>query len=57
MTQYNTTNVIFSNSELNKLKCAMKNGTEVTLHLSLKVLIMKLIFHIDNYLYTSFKNS
>ena len=32
MTQYNTLNVKFSNSQL-KLKSAIKNGTEVTLNL------------------------
>ena len=30
MTQYNTLNVKLSNSQLNKLKSAIKNGTEVT---------------------------
>ena len=34
MTQYNTLNVKLSNSQLNKLKSAMKYGTEVTLNLS-----------------------
>ena len=34
MTQYNTLNVKLSNSPLNKLKSAIKNGTEVTLNLS-----------------------
>ena len=33
MTQYNTLNVKFSNSQLNKLKSAIKKGTEVTLNL------------------------
>ena len=33
MTQYSTLNVKLSNSQLNKLKSAMKNGTEVTLNL------------------------
>ena len=33
MTQYNTLNVKLSNSQLNKLKSAMKNETKVTLHL------------------------
>ena len=32
MTQYNTLNVKLSNSPLNKLKSAIKNGTEVTLN-------------------------
>ena len=31
MTKYNTLNVKLSNSQLNKLKSGMKNGTEVTL--------------------------
>ena len=31
MTQYNPLNVKLSNSQLNKLKSAMKNGTEVIL--------------------------
>ena len=34
MTQYNTLNVKLSNSQLNKLKSAIKDGTEVTLNLS-----------------------
>ena len=37
MTQYNMLNVKLSNSQLNKLKSAIKNGTEVTLNLSLNV--------------------
>ena len=38
MTQYNTLNVKLSNSQLNKLKSGIKNGTEVTLKLSSNVL-------------------
>ena len=34
MTQYNTLNVKLSNLQLNKLKSAIKNGTEVTLNFS-----------------------
>ena len=34
MTQYNTLNVKLSNLQLNKLKSAIKNGTEATLNLS-----------------------
>ena len=34
MTQYNTLNVKLSNSKLNKLKSAIKKGTDVTLNLS-----------------------
>ena len=37
MTQYNTLNVVLSNSQLNKLKSGIKNGTEVTLKLSSNV--------------------
>ena len=34
MTQYNTSNVKLSNSQLNKLKSETNNGTDVTLNLS-----------------------
>ena len=34
MTQYNTLNVKWSNSQVNKLKSRINNGTEVTLKLS-----------------------
>ena len=34
MTQYNTLNVILSNSQLNKLKSAIKNEPKVTLNLA-----------------------
>ena len=34
MTQYNTLNIKLSNSQLNKLKSGIKNGTEVTLKIS-----------------------
>ena len=34
MSQCNTLNVKLSNSQLNKLKSAVKNGTKVTLNLS-----------------------
>ena len=37
MTQYNTLNVKLSNSQLNKLKSGIKNGTEVTTKLSSNV--------------------
>ena len=37
MSQYNTLNVKLSNSQLNKLKSAIKNGTKVTLRLSSNV--------------------
>ena len=38
MTQYNTLNVKLSNSQLNKLKSAIKNRTKVTLNLSSNVI-------------------
>ena len=37
MTQYNTLNVKWSNSQLNKLKLGIKNGTEGTLKISSNV--------------------
>ena len=37
MTQYNMLNVKLSNSQLNKLKFAIKNGSKVTLNISLNV--------------------
>ena len=36
MTQYSTLNVKLSNSQLDKLKSGIKNGTTVTLKISLK---------------------
>ena len=38
MIQYNILNVKLSNSQLNKLKSALKNETEVTLYLSLNLI-------------------
>ena len=37
MTQYNTSNVKLSNSQLRKLKSGINNGTEVALNLLLNV--------------------
>ena len=37
MTQYKTLNIKLSNSQLNKLKSGIKNGTEVTLKISSNV--------------------
>ena len=37
MTQYNSLNVKLSNSQLNKSKTGIKNGTEATLNLSSNV--------------------
>ena len=42
MTPYNTLNVKLSNSQLNKLKSGIKDGTEVTL-------MMRLIFYTNCY--------
>ena len=33
MTQYNSLNIKFSNSQFNKLKSGIKNGTEISLNL------------------------
>ena len=38
MIQYNTLNIKSSNSQINKLKSGIKNGTEVTLNLSSKLI-------------------
>ena len=38
MNQYNTLNVEFSNSQLNKLISGMKNDTEITLNFSSNVI-------------------
>ena len=38
MTQYNSLSAKLSNSQLNKLKSGIKQGTEVTLHLSSNVI-------------------
>ena len=38
MTQYNTLNVKLSNSQFNKLKSRIKNGTQVILNLSSSVI-------------------
>ena len=38
MTQYSTLNIKLSNSQLNKLKSGIKNGSEVTLNLSSNVI-------------------
>ena len=46
MTQYNILNVKLLNSQLNKLKSAIKNETDIVLRLSSNV-IPKLIFLIE----------
>ena len=48
MTLYNSLNLELSNSQLNQLKLAIKNETEVVLRLSSNMignLMIKLIFH------------
>ena len=50
MTQYNMLNITLSNSQLNKLKPGLKNGTETALSLSSDVIgniMMKLIYYIN----------
>ena len=37
MTQYNTSNIKLSNSQLNKSKCGIKNGNETTFQISSNV--------------------
>ena len=52
MAQYNTLNVKLSNSKLNKLKFAIKNGTGLTLNLSSNFIGSfndKLIVHTNYY--------
>ena len=50
MTQYNSSNVKLSYSQLNKFKSAIKNETEVVLRLSSNMIgDMKLIFLISYY--------
>ena len=52
MTQYNRLNTKLSNSQLNKLKSAIKNENDVVIRLSLNMIgdsMMKLIFHMNYY--------
>ena len=51
MTQYNHLNVTLSNLQLNKLKSAIKNETEVVMRLppNMMILMMKLIFRMSYY--------
>ena len=52
MTQNNSLNINPLNSQLNKLKSAMKNGTDVALRLSSNVIARsddKVIFHMNCY--------
>ena len=45
MTEYSTLNVKLSNSELNKLKSALKNGTEITLNFSTNLIKLLQMVH------------
>ena len=49
MTQYNTLNVKLPNSQLNKLKSGIKNGTEVTLKVSSNVASDSNVLRINYY--------
>ena len=49
MTQYNTSNVKLSNSQLNRLKCGIKNGTDNFHQMLLVILMLKIIFVINCY--------
>ena len=52
MTQYNMLNVKLCNSQLSKLKSAIKNGTEVTFNLPSNLIRSsdyELVFHISYY--------
>ena len=57
MTQYNTLNVKFPDSQINKLKSGINNGTEIwtwnelwNFHeMLLVILMMRIIFHISFY--------
>ena len=52
MTQCNTLNVKLSNSQLNKSRSGIKNGTEVVLNfhqMLLIILMMRIIFGINYY--------
>ena len=52
MTQCNTLNVKLSNSQLNKSRSGIKNGTEVALNfhqMLLIILMMRIIFGINYY--------
>ena len=48
MVEYSKVNVRLSNTQLKKLKDAVKNNTGTTLQINLKIL-MKMIYHINYY--------
>ena len=53
MTQYNTLNVKLANSQLNKFKSAIKNGTKdlrlIFHQIMLEILTIKIIFYTNHY--------
>ena len=51
MTQYINLNIKFSNSQLNKSKSGIRNGTEVNLNLEmwLVIIMMRLTFYLNYY--------
>ena len=55
MIQYNSLNVKLSNSQLNKLKFAMKNGTNVILRLSSKIQVANIRKALANHTLTDIK--
>ena len=48
MTQYDTLNVKLSNSQLNKLKSGIKNGSQVTLNISSKIKSFKAFANVSS---------
>ena len=56
MTQYKTLNVKLSNSQLNKLKSGIKNGTEITSNLSTNVIVFFFFFFCLGFLSRPFTN-
>ena len=49
MVEYNKVNSKLSDTQLKKLKCAVKNKTGTTLRTSFKMFIMEIIYHMNYY--------
>ena len=49
MVEYNKLNSKLSDTQLKKLKCAVKNKTGTTLRTSFKMFIMEIIYHMNYY--------
>ena len=49
MVEYNKVNSKLSDTQLKKLKCAVKNKTGTTLRISFKMFIMEIIYHMNYY--------